>query len=271
MSRGVVRIAAGLEYHGCGYCGWQTQPNGCGIQDVVQKALASIAQHSVEVVSAGRTDTGVHALEQVIHFDASAARPLTAWIRGANANLPKDVVVLWAHPVPNEFHARYSARSRSYRYVLLNRPQRAAAAHGRVGWFHQPLDVEVMGAVAQDLVGQHDFSAFRSSECQAKTPVKTVAEFRVYRQNDLVIFELRADGFLHHMVRNLVASLIYVGSGRCGQAWLRDVLQSKDRSLAAPTFAADGLYLTAIGYDAGWGLPQKAARSGALSLPELIC
>lgn len=266
-----MRIALGLEYHGSNYCGWQTQPNGCGIQNVVQKALSNIAEHSVEVASAGRTDTGVHALEQVIHFDTFAARPLTAWVRGANANLPNDVVVLWAHPVSNEFHARYSAHSRSYRYVLLNRPQRAAAAHGRVGWFHQPLDVDAMGEAAQVLMGRHDFSAFRSSQCQAKTPVKTISELRVFRNNDLVIFELRADGFLHHMVRNLVASLVYVGSGRYGQAWLRDVLQNKDRSLAAPTFAPDGLYLAAIGYDAGWGLPQKAVRSSALPLPELMC
>ncbi|MBA2690600.1 MAG: tRNA pseudouridine(38-40) synthase TruA, partial [Burkholderiales bacterium] len=168
-----MRIALGLEYHGGGYCGWQTQPNGCGIQDVVQRALSTIAEQAVEVLSAGRTDTGVHAIEQVIHFETSAVRPLTAWVRGANANLPNDIAVLWAHPVPNEFHARYSARSRSYRYVLLNRPQRAAAAHARVGWFHQPLDVEIMGETAQELVGRHDFSAFRSSECQAKTPIKT--------------------------------------------------------------------------------------------------
>jgi len=266
-----VRIALGLEYHGGGYCGWQTQPNGCGIQDVVQRALSTIAEQAVEVLSAGRTDTGVHAIEQVIHFETSAVRPLTAWVRGANANLPNDIAVLWAHPVPNEFHARYSARSRSYRYVLLNRPQRAAAAHARVGWFHQPLDREVMSEAAKDLVGRHDFSAFRSSECQAKTPIKTVSEFRVYRHNDLVIFELRADGFLHHMVRNMVGSLVYVGSGRVGKTWLRDVLQSKDRRLAAPTFAADGLYLTAIAYDAGWGLPQIASRSDTLSLPALIC
>ena len=265
-----MRIALGLEYHGRGYCGWQTQPNGCGIQDVVQRALSNIAEHAVEVVSAGRTDTGVHALEQVIHFDTLADRPLTAWIRGANANLPNDVAVLWAHPISNEFHARYSARSRSYRYLLLNRPQRAAVAHGRIGWFHQTLDVDAINEAAQILVGHHDFSAFRSSECQAKTPVKTIAECRVYRHDDLVIFELRADGFLHHMVRNLVGSLVYVGSGRRSQMWLRDVLQSKDRNLAAPTFAADGLYLTAIGYDAGWGLPQNATHASALPLPELI-
>lgn len=266
-----MRFSLGLEYYGGGYCGWQTQPNGCGIQDVVQKALSNIAEHSVDVVSAGRTDTGVHALEQVIHFDTVAQRPLTAWVRGANANLPNDVAVLWAHSVSNEFHARYSAHSRSYRYVLLNRPQRTAAAHGRVGWFHQPLDVQEMNDAAQVLMGCHDFSAFRSSECQAKTPVKTISECRVYRCEDLVIFELRADGFLHHMVRNLVGSLVYVGSGRCTQTWLRDLLHSKDRSLAAPTFAADGLYLTAIGYDAAWGLPQKAAPPTMRSLPELMC
>ena len=266
----MLKIALGLEYHGGGYCGWQTQPSGCGIQDVVQQALSSIAEHAVEVVSAGRTDAGVHALEQVVHFDTVAERPLSAWVRGTNANLPNDVAVLWAHAVPAEFHARFSARSRSYRYVLLNRPQRAAADYGRVGWFHQPLNVEVMDATARALLGKHDFSAFRSSECQAKTPVRTIAECSVYRRDELVIFEFRADAFLHHMVRNLVGSLIYVGSGRCSPDWLRDVLQRKDRGLAAPTFAADGLYLTKIGYDSGWGLPQKSTRFVASPLAELI-
>lgn len=265
-----MRIALGLEYHGGGYCGWQTQPNGCGIQDTVQRALSDIAKHPVEVTSAGRTDTGVHALEQVIHFDTLAERPLSAWIRGTNTHLAHDIAILWAHPVPNEFHARYSARSRRYRYLLLNRPQRPAVTHGRVGWFHLLLDVDAMHDAAQILIGRHDFGAFRSAECQAKTPIKTVLELRVYRCNDWVVFDVHADGFLHHMVRNLVGSLVYIGSGRCGQDWLTEVLQSKDRSLAAPTFAPDGLYLTAIAYDAGWGLPQHTVDASMLPLLELI-
>lgn len=252
-----MKIALGVEYQGTRYCGWQSQANGCGIQDYLQTALTKIAEHPVQVVCAGRTDTGVHAIEQVIHFETDAARPLSAWVRGTNANLPSDIVTLWACSVGTEFHARFSAKSRSYRYILLNRPQRPALASNRVGWYHQALDVDAIRGAAQCLVGRHDFSAFRSSECQAKSPVKTLCSFHIERINNYVIFDLHADGFLHHMVRNLIGSLVYVGSARGDEAWIATLLEGRDRRQAAPTFAPDGLYLTRIEYDPGWALPQR--------------
>ena len=265
-----MRIALGIEYHGAQYCGWQSQANGCAIQDAVVAALTKIAEHPVQVVCAGRTDTGVHAIEQVIHFDTDAERPLSAWVRGTNANLANDIAVLWARSVGEEFHARFSAKSRRYCYILLNRPQRPALASHRVGWYYQTLDVDAMKSAAQPFVGRHDFSAFRSSECQAKTPTKTMHSFRIERCNDYILFNLHADGFLHHMVRNLVGSLVYVGSGRRDAGWITGVLKSGDRRLAAPTFSPDGLYLTRIEYDPGWGLPQRKEINQHELLTELM-
>ena len=265
-----MRIALGIEYHGARYCGWQSQANGCAIQDVVEAALAKIAERPVQVVCAGRTDTGVHAIEQVIHFDTDAQRPLSAWVRGTNANMPNDIAVLWARPVGEEFHARFSAQSRRYCYILLNRPQRPALASRRVGWYHQTLDVGAMQSAAQCFAGRHDFSAFRSSECQSKTPIKTLHSLCIERCNDYVIFNLHADGFLHHMVRNLVGSLVYVGSGRGDADWIAGVLASGDRRLAAPTFSPDGLYLTRIEYDPAWELPQRPEIKQHELLTELM-
>ena len=191
-------------------------------------------------------------------------------MRGTNANLARDVAVLWAHLVGDAFHARFSAKSRRYRYVLLNRSQRPALAAGRVGWYHQTLDVDAMQFAAQGFLGRRDFSAFRSSECQAKSPVKSIHTFRIERLNDYILFDIHADGFLHHMVRNLVGSLVYVGSARGDADWIAGLLESRDRSLAAPTFAPDGLYLTQIEYDAGWGLPQRSMCSQPKFLVELM-
>jgi tRNA pseudouridine38-40 synthase len=251
-----MRIALGVEYDGSGYNGWQSQPDVPNVQDVLQMALSDIAGESIAILAAGRTDTGVHALEQVVHFDTSIDRPLTAWVRGTNAFLPKDIAVLWAHPVPDEFHARFSAQARSYQYVLINRPSRAAVHHGKVGWFHLPLDVTAMREAAQHLLGEHDFSAFRSSQCQAKTPVKNLARLDIQQQGDTIIFNLTANAFLHHMVRNILGCLLYVGKGKYPQGWVREVLESRERKFAAPTFAPDGLYLRHIAYAAKWGLPQ---------------
>jgi tRNA pseudouridine38-40 synthase len=264
-----MRIALGVEYHGARYCGWQSQANGCGIQDHMQHALSKIAEHPVQVICAGRTDTGVHAFEQVIHFDTDAERPLSAWVRGTNANLPNDIASLWACPVGAEFHARFSAISRRYRYILLNRPQRPALAVGRVGWYHQTLDLDAMQRAAQLFVGRHDFNAFRSSECQAKSPIKTMHSFQIERSNDRIVFDLHADGFLHHMVRNLVGCLVYVGSARGDNEWIEGLLASRDRKLAPPTFAPDGLYLSQIEYDTGWALPQRQSLSNEELLAEL--
>jgi tRNA pseudouridine38-40 synthase len=254
-----VRIALGVEYDGSPYCGWQSQPDMPNIQDTLQAALSGIAGEPSSILAAGRTDTGVHALEQVVHFDTAVERPLSAWVRGTNALLPDSVAVLWAHPVPDEFHARFSAQARSYRYLLINRPVRSAVQHGKAGWFHAPLDVEKMRAAAVHLLGEHDFSAFRSSECQAKTPRKNLARLDIWKQGDTIFFDLTADAFLHHMVRNIIGCLIYVGKGKHPPQWMREVLESRNRDSAAPTFAPDGLYLRRILYDEKWRLPQLAA------------
>ena len=252
-----MRIALGVEYDGSQFHGWQSQPDGHTVQDALQAALSGIAGEPVAVIAAGRTDTGVHALEQVVHFDTSIERPLSAWVRGVNALLPKSVAVLWAHAVPEEFHARFSAQARSYQYVLINRPSRSAVHHGKVGWFHAPLDEAAMREAAQYLLGEHDFSAFRAAECQAKSPVKNLLQLDITRQGEMIFFDLTAGAFLHHMVRNIVGCLVYVGKGKHPPQWMQQVLDGRDRKLAAPTFAPDGLYLRRITYDAKWGLPQQ--------------
>ena len=251
-----MRMALGVEYDGSPFSGWQSQPDVPNVQDALQAALSSIASEPIAIIAAGRTDTGVHALEQVVHFDSGVERPLSAWVRGANALLPNSIAVLWAHAVPDEFHARFSAQARSYQYVLINRPVRSAVHHGKVGWFHTLLDVEDMREAAQYLLGEHDFSAFRSSECQAKTPVKNLAQLDIQKQGDTLIFDLTADAFLHHMVRNIVGCLVYVGKGKHLPQWTKEILENRNRNMAAPTFAPDGLYLRRIQYEAKWGLPQ---------------
>jgi tRNA pseudouridine38-40 synthase len=200
----------------------------------------------------------VHARGQVVHFDTPVERPDSAWVRGVNALLPDSVAVLWSRRVPEDFHARYSARSRTYRYVLLNRSVRPALAARHVGWYHAPLDMDAMRAAAALFVGEHDFSAFRSSECQAKSPVRTVHSLEVRRQGERIDVVIRANAFLHHMVRNLVGTLVYIGKGKHPPRWAKDVLDSRERALAAPTFAADGLYLEHVEYGSQWGLPQKS-------------
>lgn len=251
-----MRIALGLEYDGRGFCGWQSQPGGCGVQDALELGLAQVAGTAIRAVSAGRTDSGVHAAAQVVHFDAAVTRPMSAWVRGTNAATPFGLSVLWAHGVPDTFHARYSATARVYTYLLLNRPVRPGLARGRVGWFHRPLDLAAMRAAAGLLIGTHDFSAFRSAECTARTPVRRLEDFAIERRGDLLVFRLRANAFLQHMVRNLVGSLVYVGKGKYPPAWIADVLASRDRSRCAPTFPPDGLYLTGVEYDSAWNLPS---------------
>ena len=251
-----MRIALGVEYDGKPYCGWQSQPDGLTVQDALQSVLSQIADEPIGIVAAGRTDTGVHALEQVVHFDTTAHRPLSAWVRGVNTLLPRSIAVRWAHPVPDEFHARFSAEGRSYRYLLVNRSVRSAVHAGRAGWYHLPLDLDAMREGAQHLLGEHDFSAFRAAECQAKSPVKLMYGIDIRREGDMVVFDVSANAFLHHMVRNLVGCLIYVGKGKHPPEWIGEILQQRERRLAAPTFAPDGLYLRRIQYDAKWGLPQ---------------
>ena len=253
----MMRIALGIEYEGSGFCGWQTQAAGCAVQDRLEAALAQIAGVPVATICAGRTDAGVHALAQVVHFDCAVERPESAWVRGVNALLPPAVAVTWAKQVPADFSARFSATARHYRYVLLNQPVRPAADHGRVGWFHAPLDLERLRSAAVFLVGQHDFSAFRSAECQAKSPVRTLTQLEVNVCGPYLTFDFCANGFLHHMVRNIVGTLIYVGKGRHEPAWMRELLDARDRKFAAPTFDGAGLYLTGVDYGAAWNLPQR--------------
>ena len=218
--------------------------------------LAAIAGHAVSVMAAGRTDRGVHAKAQVAHFDTDVQRPESAWVRGVNAFLPESIAVLWSRPVDPEFHARFSALSRTYRYRLLNRPVRPALEARHTGWYHAPLDIDAMRTAARALVGEHNFSAFRAAECQAKTPVRTVHSITIDRHEDEIHLLIRANAFLHHMVRNIVGSLVYVGSSRQRPEWIGELLQMRDRTRAAPTFMPEGLYLERVDYEAKWGLPQ---------------
>lgn len=250
-----MRIALGLEYAGMAFHGWQSQADGNTVQDALEAALAAIAGAHVGVTAAGRTDAGVHATAQVVHFDAPVARPDTAWVRGVNANLPADIAVQWAQPVAPGFHARFAASARHYSYLLVNRAIRPALLAGRVGWYHRPLDVDAMARAARPLAGTHDFSAFRAAECQAASPIKTLASIAVVAHGEFIRFEFSANAFLHHMIRNIVGALVAVGTGKAPENWLAELLDGRDRTRAAPTFAPDGLYLTGADYDAKWELP----------------
>ena len=265
------RWALGVEYDGQCFHGWQTQgaaPHAIGgrpagsmvptIQDALETALSQIADASIHVMCAGRTDAGVHATGQVIHFDTAVVRPATAWVRGVNARLPDSCAVRWAKPVPADFHARFSATGRRYRYILLNRPERPAVFAGRIGWFHRPLDASIMAEAAQSILGTHDFSAFRAAECQANSPIRTLTGARVARQGDWLVFDFAANAFLQHMIRNLVGALVHIGKGGAGPSLMVDLLAQKDRTLAPPTFMPDGLYLTGVDYDVALGLPSSA-------------
>jgi tRNA pseudouridine38-40 synthase len=250
-----MRLALGLQYDGGRFHGWQTQAGGGTVQDAVEQALAQLAGAPVPTVCAGRTDAGVHATYQVAHIDPPVARPLSAWVRGVNRYLPAQAAVRWAVVVPESFHARFGATSRRYDYWLLNDAVRSPLLAGRSGWLARPLAVEPMRAAAAHLVGRHDFSAFRSAECQAASPVRELRELNIERFGNLVRFRLVANAFLHHMVRNLVGTLVYVGLGRQTPHWVAGVLAGRDRAAAAPTFAAAGLYLTGVEYDPAFGLP----------------
>lgn len=253
-----MRRALALEYDGSGYCGFQSQPSGCGIQDALERALAAIAGVPVRAIPAGRTDAGVHATCQIVHFDVPVERPSTAWVRGVNAHLPPSVAVLWCVGVPSDFHARFCAIARHYTYVLQNRAERPGLGQGRVGWHHAPLDAGAMHEAAQQLLGTHDFSSFRAAGCQAKSPVKTLSRLCVTRAGAIVRFDITADAFLHHMIRNIVGALVDVGAGKRAPGWIGELLRAADRTRGAPTFAPDGLYFTGADYDARMALP--AAR-----------
>ncbi|MDR1424665.1 MAG: tRNA pseudouridine(38-40) synthase TruA [Azoarcus sp.] len=251
-----MRIALGIEYAGDAFAGWQSQPHGRTVQDTVEAALACVAGEPVRVTVAGRTDTGVHATAQVAHFDTGVKRPETAWVRGTNAHLPSRVAIRWAVEVDERFHARFQAVERAYRYLLFNAPVRPAVLSGRVGWFHLRLDEAKMRQAAGLFVGEHDFSAFRAAACQAKTPLRVVSEAAVQRRGDMIVLDFRANGFLHHMVRNLVGALVCVGKGAQEPGWIGELLASRDRTRAAPTFSPAGLYLCGVSYPPCWPLPD---------------
>ncbi|RZI43040.1 tRNA pseudouridine(38-40) synthase TruA [Herbaspirillum sp. HC18] len=263
MESDLKRIVLGVQYDGKPWRGWQTQPSGGTVQDTLEEALKRFALIDIGTTCAGRTDAGVHALEQVVHFDTALDRDMFSWVRGVNAFLPPSIAVRWACEVPhdpeNEFHARFSATARTYHYVIYNHPVRSPLLAGKAGWVFRPLQVEPMRVAAQYLLGTHDFSAFRAAECQAKSPVKTMQDIRIERRGDLIVVTLTANAFLHHMVRNIVGSLIVVGNGNQPPVWMADILASRDRSRAAPTFMPDGLYLAKIAYDEKWRLPQESA------------
>lgn len=256
------RIALGLQYEGSLWQGWQTQPHRKTVQDVLEHALAQFCQHSVATTCAGRTDAGVHATGQVVHFDTTASRETFSWIRGVNAFLPPSIAVRWAAEVEGGeqgFHARFSAIARLYHYVIHNHPVRSPLWHRRAGWVFRPLSADRMQVAAQHLIGEHDFSAFRAAECQAASPVRRITSITVRHAGELIVVSLRANAFLHHMVRNIVGSLIQVGNGNRPTDWLADLLAARDRELAAPTFSPDGLYLAQVEYDRRWGLPEEAS------------
>ena len=250
------RLALGVAYVGQRFHGWQSQPGGQTVQDHLESALSRFADRAVTTVCAGRTDTGVHALQQVVHLDPPVQRDLFSWVRGTNRFLPADIAVQWCREVPADFHARNSARGRRYRYLLLESAVRPALEAGRCGWVFKPLDGQAMQRAAVHLLGEHDFSAFRAAACQAHTPVKTLRQLDITRSRAYWRFDFEASAFLHHMVRNIMGCLVAVGTGSKPPDWLAEVLASRSRQAAAPTFAADGLYFVGPHYDAAYGLPE---------------
>ena len=251
------RIALGLEYDGSGFAGWQSQIHARGVQQVVEEGLSVVANHPVSVIAAGRTDAGVHAAMQVVHFDTDAIRTERAWMLGAVSNMPKQVSVLWMREVPEAFHARYSALARRYRYVILNRTARPALTADRVSWVRDPLDEKRMHEAAQYLVGEHDFSSFRAAQCQSRTPMRNLYEIEVTRRGELVIVTVCANAFLHHMVRNIAGVLIAIGTGERPVDWTAQVLSYRDRTLGGVTAVPGGLYLAGIRYAAALNLPSE--------------
>jgi tRNA pseudouridine38-40 synthase len=252
------RIACGIEYDGSGYHGWQLQANqrGSTVQAEVEQALAEIAISPVRVQCAGRTDTGVHASEQIIHFDPPVTRELKAWVQGANRHVPGDVRILWASAVADDFHARFSAQARRYRYIIANTDVCPAVLRGQVTWYRRPLDEQRMHEEAQVLLGEHDFSSFRAARCQSSTAMRNIHFINVSRRGKLVMIDIKANAFLHHMVRNIAGCLLLVGSGRAEAGWVEHVLSLRDRRQAADTGAPHGLYLVSVDYPTQYNLPQ---------------
>ena len=254
-----MRIALGLSYSGSRYEGWQSQLSGNTLQDQLEKALAKFAAQPIRTLCAGRTDAGVHALMQVVHFDTGLQRELSSWVRGTNAFLPRDIAVQWAHEVPDEFHSRASAISRRYAYLLLESPVRPSVEAGRVGWVYRPMDGQAIRSAIVHLLGEHDFSSFRAAQCQAKSPVKTISRIEVSQRAAYWRFEFEANAFLHHMIRNIMGCLVAIGQGNYPPDWLAEVVAARNRDAAAPTFSPDGLYFLGPVYEDHYGLPTRTA------------
>jgi tRNA pseudouridine38-40 synthase len=261
-----MRVALGLQYDGSPYSGWQSQVNQNTIQDQLEKAISAfvgidaLKANPIRVITAGRTDTGVHALGQVVHFDVEVQRENWSWVRGVNTFLPESIVVNWALPVADEFSARYSAHERTYIYALHAGPCRSPMSAARAGYVMLPadrwFDIDAMRLAAECLIGEHDFTSFRSSECQSKTPIKTMYSVDIFTDEPWLYFKIKGNAFLHHMVRNLVGSFIQIGVGKQSAEWMSEVLAAKDRSIAAPTFSPAGLYLAQIAYPEEFHIPQ---------------
>ncbi|MDH5407571.1 MAG: tRNA pseudouridine(38-40) synthase TruA [Gammaproteobacteria bacterium] len=252
----MTRIALGVEYNGTPFCGWQYQDHSPSVQEEVEKALSKVANHDVRVICAGRTDTGVHATEQVIHFDTEVERTDYQWVFGANANLPDSISLIWAKPVSDEFHARFSAIRRRYRYVIFNRKVRPALLSKRSVWEYRPLDETLMAKAAKFLEGEQDFSSYRALGCQAKSPIRTLNYLKVHRQDELVILDLEANAFLQHMVRNIAGVLMTIGAGEQPIEWANEILQFRDRTRGGVTAPPDGLYLTGVDYPDEFNIPK---------------
>jgi tRNA pseudouridine38-40 synthase len=264
----MARVALGVEYDGSAFSGWQQQPHARSVQDELQRGLTAVAAHPVALIAAGRTDAGVHALAQVVHFETTVERPLQAWVLGANSACADDVSVLWAHVVPDTFHARYSALSRRYVYRILNQAQRPSLERQRACWVRRPLHAGHMHEAARALVGTHDFSAFRAAECQSRSAERRLLEIEVDRTGDYVDISVRANAFLHHMVRNIVGTLLMVGKGDRDIAWVAAVLAGRDRRNAGPTAPPQGLYFAGVEYPAEFGLPSYKLRRPRAGVPQ---
>ena len=252
-----MRIALGIEYDGTAYNGWQRQKTGLGVQQRLEEALTSVADHPIEVTCAGRTDTGVHATGQVVHFDTTSTRDDRGWLLGANSNLPDDISVTWARHVDDEFHARFSATGRNYRYRILNRLERSALHRHRAWWIYKPLDATQMHEASQHLLGEHDFSAFRAAGCRANTPHRRITKIGVERDGDWITLRVSANAFLQHMVRNITGTLSAIGEGERSSDWIADVLKSRDRKKGGIAAPPHGLTLVSVDYPSCAGIPTS--------------
>lgn len=268
-AKGKVKIALGIEYDGNHYYGWQRQQDVASVQGHLEQALTQVANESISVFCAGRTDAGVHATGQVVHFETQAVRKQVAWTMGVNANLPSDIAVRWVKEVDGQFHARFSAIARRYRYVIYNHRFRPAILNHGITHFHLPLDEQCMNRAGQCLLGENDFTSFRAVQCQSRTPWRNVKHLKVTRQGNYVVVDIKANAFVHHMVRNIVGSLLEIGCGNQRENWMAELLAAKDRKLAAATGKADGLYLVSVDYPDQFNLPEVSL--GPLFLDNNLC